>query len=162
MTTIINYLKRKNGSGHIVEHIGWHESGDYMLRGLFGDGVGYRSHKFDTEKDLEVIDKSEIDALEIMTCGRFVASAYDSIGKHFWATRPNGDRTCSYCGSLHPDDVIRIVKNLGIGCIGSTTKSYKWYIRQPSVKNACEGGIKYYRHHDTPDFIEALEKWLDV
>ena len=57
---IINYLKRNNGSGHIVEHIGWHESGDYMLRLLFSDDDGFRQHKYEVEKEYNVINKSEI------------------------------------------------------------------------------------------------------
>ena len=27
-----------------------------------------------------------------------------------WRERPNGDRTCSFCGSLHPDDYLRLLE----------------------------------------------------
>jgi hypothetical protein len=73
-----------------------------------------------------------------------------------WAVLANGDKTCSFCGSLHPMTVIDIIKKYGFGVIGRTDKSYKWYVTRPEVKNAMEGGIKYYRHHDTQEFMDAF------
>lgn len=67
-----------------------------------------------------------------------------------------GDRVCSFCGSLHPDRVIELLKELGIGIIDNSTKSYKFYVHRPDVPNASFGGIKYYRWHDTPEFVDAL------
>lgn len=161
---IINYLKHNNGSGHIVEHVGWHESGDYLLRRLFSsDEKGYRQHKYEVEKEYSVIEPSEVEALERMTCGRrmndwgpWEREPY----RDFWKTLPNGDKVCSFCGSLSPDNVLAIVEKHGVGCI-EVAKSYKWYVRQPDVKNALEGGIKYYRYHDTPGFIDAVKAAIE-
>lgn len=76
---------------------------------------------------------------------------------------PPGNRVCSYCGSLHPDDMIALVKvsaNAPIDAeyrsvveIETTDTDYKIYIHQPGVRNASEGGIKFYMLHikRTPD-----------
>lgn len=158
---IINYLKRNNGSGHIVEHVGWHESGDYLLRQLFSTtDKPYRQHKYDVEQQYVVIDKAEVDALERQTCGR-KAVDYNPMSKQFpevdfWQILPNGDPVCSYCGSLKPERVLELVKEHGVGII-SPAKSYKWYVTQPNVRNAMEGGIKYYRFHDTDEFLTELQ-----
>jgi len=161
---ILNYLKRNNGSGHIVEHVGFHESGDYLLRFLFSDSsTPYRQHKYEVEKEFVVIDKSEIDLLERQTCGRRM-SEYGPWEKKenidVWNKMPNGDRCCSFCGSLHPMDVIDIAKKFGVNAIQTTTKSYKWYIHRDNVRNALEGGIKYYRHHDTDEFIAIMNSMI--
>ena len=159
---IINYLKRNNGSEHIVEHVGFHESGDYLLRQLFSESDHpYRQHKYDVEKEYNVIDKSEVDALERQTCGRRMMDfgpQQRTENIDHWHKLVNGDRTCSYCGSLHPMDVIDIVKKHGFGAIEGTDKGYKWYVRRPEVKNAMDGGIKYYRQHDTDEFINAYNE----
>lgn len=96
------------------------------------------------------------DTGEKQTCGRRMADyepwkreegldTWNLIGK---------DRVCSFCGSLHPDRVIELIKEHGWAIVGRSTKSYKIYINQPNVPNASFGGIKYYRHHDTDKFIE--------
>jgi hypothetical protein len=76
---------------------------------------------------------------------------------HWNKFKSNGDRVCSYCGSLHPDDMFRLVKacadsdpNASYGSVvevDPSDKSYKVYIHQPGVRNASEGGIKFYTHH---------------
>lgn len=63
-----------------------------------------------------------------------------------WHVLPNGDRTCTFCGSLHPDDVLRLLDVPEVQ-FTTTDKSYKFYVRQPGVANAREGGIKFYVHH---------------
>ena len=146
---IINYLKRNNGSGHIVEHVGWHESGDYLLRLLFEThDKPFRQHKYEVENEYHVIPKEEVDALEKQTCGRRMNDFGPWTHEEnidFW--KPGEHRTCSFCGSLHPDDVLSIVREHGPSAIGGTDKSYKWYIQHTK---------KYYRHHDTQEFIDAL------
>lgn len=68
-----------------------------------------------------------------------------------WCKEANGDLCCSYCGSLHPEDFIRLVKKSSDPSsdvsIDSSTKGYKFYIRRPDVVNAAEGGIKFYNWH---------------
>lgn len=152
---VINYFKSKEGRG-FREHVGTHESGDYVFRHLFATGEGFRANKYDTDKEWEIVDKSEIDALERMTCGRRGETPFTGKDQNadYWRTKPNGDRTCSFCGSMHPMDVIKAIEEDGFGVIGGTDKSYKWYVRRPNVQNASEGGIKYYKQHDTPEFID--------
>jgi len=159
---VINYLKRVNGSGHIVEHVGFHESGDYMLRLLFSESdKPFRQHKYEVEKEYSVIDKAEVNALERQTCGRRMVDfgpweKRENID--IWTKMPNGDRCCSFCGSIHPSDLIEIVKSHGRGAIEFTNKSYKWYVHRPGVSNAMQGGIKYYRYHDTEAFVKELNE----
>lgn len=71
------------------------------------------------------------------------------------------DRTCSYCGSMHPDDLFAAIE--AGSEVGPTDKSYKVYVDipnpkagQPSVRssanfNAGKGFIKV-----TPENIDAL------
>lgn len=51
-------------------------------------------------------------------------------------------RTCSFCGSIDPDDAIRLIK---AGWeIGDTGKNYKWYLEVP--------GTAFYRRN----FINSI------
>jgi len=76
---------------------------------------------------------------------------------HWQKFKSNGDRTCSYCGSLHFDDFVRLVR-VAAGApleadyrstvsIEPSDKGYKVYVNQPGVRNAHEGGIKFYMQH---------------
>lgn len=71
-----------------------------------------------------------------------------------WTTELNGDRTCSFCGSLHPDDFAKLVERAAepgdAVQVDRSDKAYKWYVTQPGVMNATEGGIKFYTWH-VPD-----------
>lgn len=84
-------------------------------------------------------------------------STWDKIGD---------DRVCSYCGSIHPDDLLELIKKYGFGIIGGTTKGYKWYVgmnsnvSRPNIPNAGFGAIKYYRWHDTDEFIAKYNELL--
>lgn len=83
-------------------------------------------------------------------------------GEHDTWDKIGDDLCCSFCGSLHPDRVLELVKEHGPQIIEPSTKDYKWYIRQPHIMNAGFGGIKYYRHHDTKEFIDELNKLLNA
>lgn len=64
---------------------------------------------------------------------------------------PDGTRTCDYCGSLHPADVLDILyAYLEDDTYGfsTTDKGYKFYANRPGVQNASGGGIKFYSWHD--------------
>ena len=155
---IINYLKRVNGSGHIVEHVGWHESGDYLLRQLFSStDKPYRQHKYEVEKEYKVVDKSEVDLIDRQSCNRrfqdFGPWERESNMDH-WSIR-EGEKTCSFCGSINPDSLIEAIKKHGFSIIERSTKDYKWYINAPGFR------AKYYRQHDTPEFIDNYNKLLD-
>lgn len=161
---IISYLQRVNGSGHIVEHVGFHESGDYLLRQLFSreDDKPYRQHKYEVEKEYNVIDKAEVDKLERQTCGRRGENGMDSETSPFVGAGSNRDHwrnnnTCSYCGSLRPSEVINLIKEKGFSVIERSDKSYKWYINSHA-----NGHAKYYRAHDTKEFIEEYNELVRI
>lgn len=69
----------------------------------------------------------------------------------FWRQHENKDRVCSYCGSLHPDDFIALVKAAAVEGsevdVEPSDKMYKVYVNRPSVRNAMHGGIKFYCWH---------------
>ena len=62
-------------------------------------------------------------------------------------------RTCSYCGSLHPDDVFAAIE--AFGELGPTDKTYKVYVHLPQA-----GQKKFYFQHFTTEeqrrFVELL------
>lgn len=79
-----------------------------------------------------------------------------------WDIGPDGNRTCSYCGSIHSDDLIAIARKALVDDrygIEGTTKSYKVYVRQPGVRNASEGAIKFYMTH-APEKPSAQDQHL--
>lgn len=103
---------------------------------------------------------------EPMTCGRrsdmypgniFVHGNREEHQDHWQRFKSNGDRVCSYCGSLHPDDMFALVKASAdapedadyrsVVEIEPSDKGYKIYVQQPGVRNAMEGGIKFYTQH---------------
>lgn len=82
-------------------------------------------------------------------------------GLDTWRT-VGADRTCSFCGSLHPADfeaVLRRVIEDEQCTISQSDKSYKVYIYRPEIHNALEGAIKYYKQHNytEPADIERIE-----
>ena len=113
---------------------------------------------------------------EPMTCGRrkydqfapgFPAhKGHDQEGQDRWEKhKSNGDRVCSFCGSLHPDDFFRLVHEAATAPIleyskmvriEPSDKGYKVYVHQPGVRNAMEGGIKFYKQHIPHDENGAL------
>mgnify|MGYP001592237993 FL=1 len=105
-----------------------------------------------------------IETEEIQTCQRRI--------KDFgpWERKENldkwimigDDKCCSFCGSMHPDRVIELIKLNGLEVVEPSTKQYKWYIKQKNVPNASYGGIKYYRYHDTPEFIKEYNELVEL
>lgn len=68
-----------------------------------------------------------------------------------WSILPNKDRVCTYCGSLHPDDMIDIMykfiqREEGYS-FNPSDKGYKVYASRGGVINASDGGIKFYTWH---------------
>ena len=96
-----------------------------------------------------------------MTCNRrmFQAGPWEHAeGLDRWRKfKSNGDRVCSFCGSLHPVDFFRLVESCAnapddaafgsVGEVERSDKPHKVYVHQPGVRNAMEGGIKFYTHH---------------
>jgi len=104
------------------------------------------------------------DTGEKQTCGRRMTEVGPWDHKEdldTWELRGK-DKCCSFCGSLHPDRVLELAREHGTGIIGFTDKGYKWYVTQPNVPNAAFGGIKYYRQHDTQEFIDELNKLINA
>ena len=76
---------------------------------------------------------------------------------HWQKFKSNGNRVCSFCGSLHWDDMLALVHEAAtaapdasyrsVVCIEPSDKKYKVYVHQPGVRNAHEGGIKFYMQH---------------
>ena len=76
---------------------------------------------------------------------------------HWDKFKSNGQRVCSYCGSLHFEDFYALVLKAAeapldaeyreVVEIEPTDKKYKVYVNQPGVRNAYEGGIKFYTMH---------------
>lgn len=66
-----------------------------------------------------------------------------------WNIMPNGDRCCSFCGSLHEEDFLAILEGYADGKEGyrfdPSTKPYKRYASRPG-----DGGIKFYTWHVDP------------
>ncbi len=61
------------------------------------------------------------------------------------------NRTCAYCGSVHPDDFMNAVKE-GLTELGPTDKSYKVYVTNlPS--------IKFYFNHLSE---EQMKQFVDL
>lgn len=67
---------------------------------------------------------------------------HDEWETNRWTRHPEHDkwpevlgeypRSCSFCGSVHPEDAIDLIKNRGWE-IEPSTKSYKWYINPPGA-----------------------------
>lgn len=80
----------------------------------------------------------------------------------FWQRHANGDRTCSFCGSLHEDDFLAIAEAYATGIDGfrfdTTDKGYKVYASRPGVQNAQQGGIKFYGWHARKDASDEFDQ----
>ena len=101
-------------------------------------------------------------------------------------------RTCSFCGCVHPEDAIDLIKNRGWE-IEPSTKCYKWYINPPGamlhhkrIMASFEGKqpgagddaeieaafkaphhvivppVKLYGMHGTPEQLATLNGLLDL
>lgn len=156
----ITYYKRKEGS-RVFKHVGFDEKyGDFLFNTLFSDDKPFKVRKEDIQKDFIHVPDFDIEKVERQTCGRRGETHFgntDIKDPDYWEISPNGDKTCSFCGSAHWDIMNKIVDKTISGEDGydvePSTKSYKIYIRQPEVRNASEGAIKFYTHH-----VPSVEK----
>jgi hypothetical protein len=134
-----------------------------------GDAVGQPCRTPDCDGVIEetLPFSNLVDELpEPMTCGRrfdMYAGAMpvhrdQGPGLDRWQRfKSNGNRVCSFCGSLHPEDMFALVKACAeapedapynsVPEIEPSDKGYKVYVHQPGVRNAMEGGIKFYMQH---------------
>ena len=97
-------------------------------------------------------------------CGRRGESFHgrtDEALPDTWDLGPDGNRTCSYCGSIHLDDLMEICRKTLVDDrfgVETTDKRYKFYIRQPGVRNASEGALKFYTAHVPANPSEADQR----
>lgn len=89
------------------------------------------------------------------TCPRRAETLSSSTGEDTWDLREQFHkglqaRHCSWCGSLHPDDFMEMVKS-GTP-IGSTDKTYKVYVGDPMA-------TKFYFPHLS---IEQRKEFVDL
>jgi len=80
-------------------------------------------------------------------CPRRVAEGRDNPvfrqTEDHWRDEGGNLRTCSYDGSLHPDDFLRLVREHTE--VGPTDKSYKFYVH--AADEHVRGAGKFYTHH---------------
>lgn len=59
------------------------------------------------------------------------------------------DRVCSYCGSMHPEDLRAVLPTVDGErvTLELADKRHKVYVRRPGIRNASEGAIKFYLVH---------------
>jgi len=154
----LGWYKRKDGAENIIKVVGEHESGDAFCHWAFDETKGFRYHPFEFNKDFEPVTEEFVNSIERQCCPDhasvpqvFEGSVSKEAKPDYW--RVNAEtkiRTCSYCGSIHTDDLLKLVAEHGVKIIGKTDKSYKWYVNIPGQT------YKYYRTHDTQEFIDAL------
>lgn len=144
------------------------------LVGRSGDVAGAKCQTEGCDGIIEDIRfEDQVDVLpEPITCGRRMGAHgpwNHTPGLDRWQKfKSNGNRVCSFCGSLHFDDFFEIVKavaNLPEAALYSkgariepSDKAYKIYVHQPGVRNAMEGGIKFYTHHLPTEALTAEQQ----
>lgn len=148
---------RNNGTNALIEVTGIHESGDILCRWAFDQGNSFRYHPFEFGNEFKPATQEFVDSIERQICPehgdipQVFAYSVDTTKNPLpdrWDVREDGFRHCSFCGSLHPDDLISLIKEYGFGIIEPTTKNYKWYVRVGNQQ------MKYYRYHDCQyDFV---------
>ena len=118
------------------------------------DKKGRRTHRWDEPFWLFRLRQRFFAFAGRQRCGRrddmFSLNRNDGPFPDTWDLGPDGFRTCSYCGSIHPDDLMVICERTLTDeryAVDGTDKGYKVYVRQPGVRNASEGAIKFYLHH---------------
>ncbi|RBB38870.1 hypothetical protein DPV79_15940 [Burkholderia reimsis] len=66
-------------------------------------------------------------------------------------------RTCSYCGGVHPDDVIPLL--IAGWHVEPTTKNYKFYVNDPDGHSAVPP-VKVYLQHWTQEQVQRADAIL--
>ncbi len=63
------------------------------------------------------------------------------------------DRVCSYCRSMHPEDLRAVLPSVDGEEVhlAVSDRRHKVYVRRPGIKNASEGAIKFYLAHGPPN-----------
>ena len=71
-------------------------------------------------------------------------------------------RTCGYCGGVHPEDLVVLLKNGWR--LGGTDKSYKMYVNPPDSTGMGSAipPVKFYTYHASKENIDALNAALNA
>ena len=138
MSTIKNgWYLRNNGSQALIQVVGVHESGDALCLWAFSQGEPFRYHPFEFNKEFVPTTEEYVNSIEKQLCpshGEIDPVFVGSVDKEKnplpdrWDLNEFGIRKCSYCGSIHPNDLIKSIKEFGLKIIEPTTKDYKWYV----------------------------------
>lgn len=155
------FYKRNNGSNALIKVVGEHESGDLLCVWAFDAGKPFRYHPFEFKNEFEEVTQEYVDSIERHCCPEhagipsvFAYSVDDENPNPDRWDISDGFRKCSFCGSIHPEDLILLIKEHGFGIIESTDKRYKWYIH---INNEM---YKFYRYHEDEKFVEDYNKLL--
>jgi len=71
-----------------------------------------------------------------------------------WDIRDNF-RACSFCGSMHPEDLLNLLAN---GCsISPTDKNYKIYVSPGVVAQSRREGKFYFQHFNEAQMVRFIE-----
>lgn len=149
------------------------------LTGRTGDVVGGPCRTPGCDGIIEEVNYRDlVEQVEEQLCPRRAESGggFTHGPDHWDKFKSNGNRVCSYCGSLHPEDFFALVKQSAeapedapygsVVEIEHSDKGYKIYVHQPGVRNAHEGGIKFYTPHlpkeitdeQNKEFVEAKRR----
>lgn len=161
------WYKRNNGSDAIIQVVGQHESGDALCIWAFGGGNPFRYHSYEFSKEFDKVTEEYVNNVERQCCPehgyvpQVMAHSVDLDKNPFpdyWRKDVHNNRTCSFCGSIHPDDYINAIKEHGFGISERTTKSYKVYVNIPGAEM-----YKYYRYHDNQygSFVDKYNALVD-
>jgi hypothetical protein len=81
-----------------------------------------------------------------------------SMADTLWGFGGEQPRTCSFCGGIHPDDAIALVR--AGWRIDATDKGYKRYMHPPAGQREPSPPVKLYVQHFTSDQIAAFNAAL--
>ncbi len=135
-----------------------------MIEDMSGSGIGYQgqSHKGYGITISVYRKRIKGDESSKHMCGRRMGYGIElGIPFDVW-DKVGADRVCSFCGSMHPEDLIALIRKDGLSVIEPSTKDYKWYIKQSDIHNAGQGAIKYYKQHNTEEFVKQYNELIKL
>jgi hypothetical protein len=153
----IKYFKRTNNTT-TLEVISYDNvKNKFLVHWVFGSIQPFKvDREFINKVDFIPANKEDIEKVERHRCPRRDESVagLDKGNLDGWEERQPGLRFCSFCGSLHPESFIDLIKQYGRSILESSIKNYKIYL------NVNGNTYKYYRQHDTEGLIERVNDLL--
>ncbi len=108
----------------------------------------------DTERKAEEVEQG----LQGFLCPRRQGpSSWPGYVHDVWR-KTGPDRTCSGCGSMHPEDMRAALPSVDGEqvTLDVSDRRHKVYVRRPGIRNASEGAIKFYLAHGPPNSDNAF------